>query len=186
MPAVLGLSLSIAMGALAFERDVVGSDFGVTQLLSALRPSGWSSPWCPSRSRRSTDGGTSPRATSPGCSTWSTTATTSARSGSAILTSCPSPVGRSEDRRALGRAPRSVSTRRSPSATGWTAATASRRCPRPSWRRWPARPAGSAGSLAPMGVRYLVVIDRAAPSRSPRARWPCPTARSLRCASSST
>ncbi|MEX0767266.1 MAG: glycosyltransferase family 2 protein, partial [Microthrixaceae bacterium] len=36
MPAVLGLSLSVAMGVLAFERDVVGSDFGLSQVLSGV------------------------------------------------------------------------------------------------------------------------------------------------------
>ena len=36
MPAVLGLCLSVAMGVLAFERDVVGSDFGLPQVLSGV------------------------------------------------------------------------------------------------------------------------------------------------------
>lgn len=36
VPAALGLSVSVAMGAFAFERDVIGSDFGVPQLLSGL------------------------------------------------------------------------------------------------------------------------------------------------------
>lgn len=36
MPAVLGMSLSVAMGAFAFERDVVGADFGLPQVLSAV------------------------------------------------------------------------------------------------------------------------------------------------------
>lgn len=36
VPAVLGLALSVAMGALAFERDVMGSDFGAAQLLSVV------------------------------------------------------------------------------------------------------------------------------------------------------
>ena len=36
VPAVLGLAISVAMGALAFERDVIGSDFGVAQVLSGV------------------------------------------------------------------------------------------------------------------------------------------------------
>lgn len=36
MPAVLGLAVSVAMGALAFEYDVIGSDFGLPQVLSGL------------------------------------------------------------------------------------------------------------------------------------------------------
>ena len=36
MPAALGLCLAIAMGVLAFEQDVVGSDFGVSQVLSGV------------------------------------------------------------------------------------------------------------------------------------------------------
>ncbi|MDQ2679349.1 MAG: glycosyltransferase family 2 protein [Actinomycetota bacterium] len=40
VPAVLGLAISIAMGALAFEHDVVGSDFGVSQILSAVAVAG--------------------------------------------------------------------------------------------------------------------------------------------------
>ena len=40
VPAVLGLAISVAMGALAFEHDVVGSDFGVSQILSAVAVAG--------------------------------------------------------------------------------------------------------------------------------------------------
>ncbi len=40
IPAVLGLAISVAMGALAFEHDVVGSDFGVSQILSAVAAAG--------------------------------------------------------------------------------------------------------------------------------------------------
>jgi hypothetical protein len=36
VPAALGMALSVAMGALAFERDVVGSDFGLPQVLSGV------------------------------------------------------------------------------------------------------------------------------------------------------
>ena len=36
MPAVLGLAVAMAMGVLAFERDVIGSDFGLSQLLSGV------------------------------------------------------------------------------------------------------------------------------------------------------
>jgi hypothetical protein len=36
MPAVLGMAVSVAMGALAFERDVIGSDFGLPQVLSGI------------------------------------------------------------------------------------------------------------------------------------------------------
>ncbi|KLR62391.1 putative glycosyltransferase [Actinobacteria bacterium IMCC26207] len=36
MPAVLGLCVAIAMGVLAFEHDVVGSDFGLPQVLSGV------------------------------------------------------------------------------------------------------------------------------------------------------
>lgn len=36
MPAVLGLCLALAMGVLAFEQDVVGSDFGLSQVLSGV------------------------------------------------------------------------------------------------------------------------------------------------------
>lgn len=36
IPAVLGLAVSLAMGALAFEHDVVGSDFGLPQILSGV------------------------------------------------------------------------------------------------------------------------------------------------------
>ncbi len=40
VPAALGLAISVAMGALAFEHDVVGSDFGVSQILSAVAAAG--------------------------------------------------------------------------------------------------------------------------------------------------
>jgi len=36
MPAVLGLGLAVAMGAMAFDRDVIGSDFGLSQVLSGV------------------------------------------------------------------------------------------------------------------------------------------------------
>lgn len=36
VPAMLGLALSVAMGALAFEHDVVGADFGVLQVFSGV------------------------------------------------------------------------------------------------------------------------------------------------------
>ncbi len=36
VPAALGLALSVAMGALAFEHDVIGSDFGLPQVLSGV------------------------------------------------------------------------------------------------------------------------------------------------------
>lgn len=36
MPAVLGLALAVAMGALSFELDVIGSDFGLPQVLSGV------------------------------------------------------------------------------------------------------------------------------------------------------
>ncbi len=36
MPAVLGMALAVAMGAFAFEQDVVGADFGLPQVLSAV------------------------------------------------------------------------------------------------------------------------------------------------------
>lgn len=36
MPAVLGLAVSVAMGAFAFEHDVIGSDFGLPQVLSGV------------------------------------------------------------------------------------------------------------------------------------------------------
>ncbi len=40
VPAALGLAISVAMGALAFEHDVVGSDFGLSQILSAVAVAG--------------------------------------------------------------------------------------------------------------------------------------------------
>jgi GT2 family glycosyltransferase len=40
VPAVLGLSVSAAMGGFAFDHDVVGSDFGARQLLSAVALAG--------------------------------------------------------------------------------------------------------------------------------------------------
>lgn len=40
MPAVLGLAISVAMGALAFESDVIGADFGLPQVLSAVAVAG--------------------------------------------------------------------------------------------------------------------------------------------------
>ena len=40
VPAALGLALSIAMGALAFEHDVIGSDFGLPQILSGVAVAG--------------------------------------------------------------------------------------------------------------------------------------------------
>lgn len=40
VPAVLGMAISVAMGAAAFERDVVGADFGLAQLLSAVALAG--------------------------------------------------------------------------------------------------------------------------------------------------
>lgn len=36
MPAVFGMAVSVAMGALAFEHDVIGADFGLPQVLSAV------------------------------------------------------------------------------------------------------------------------------------------------------
>ncbi|MHB1137563.1 MAG: glycosyltransferase family 2 protein [Microthrixaceae bacterium] len=36
VPAVLGLAIWVALGAVAFERDVIGSDFGVAQVLSGV------------------------------------------------------------------------------------------------------------------------------------------------------
>lgn len=36
MPAALGLAISVAMGAFAFEQDVVGADFGLPQILSGV------------------------------------------------------------------------------------------------------------------------------------------------------
>ena len=36
VPGALGLALSVAMGALAFEHDVIGSDFGLPQVLSGV------------------------------------------------------------------------------------------------------------------------------------------------------
>jgi GT2 family glycosyltransferase len=36
IPAVLGLAVAVAMGSFAFEHDVVGSDFGLSQLLSGV------------------------------------------------------------------------------------------------------------------------------------------------------
>lgn len=36
VPAALGLAVAVAMGACAFDRDVIGSDFGLRQLLSAV------------------------------------------------------------------------------------------------------------------------------------------------------
>jgi hypothetical protein len=36
MPAVLGLAMAVAMGAFAFEHDVIGSDFGLPQVLSGV------------------------------------------------------------------------------------------------------------------------------------------------------
>ena len=36
VPAVLGLAISVAMGAFAFEHDVIGSDFGLPQVLSGV------------------------------------------------------------------------------------------------------------------------------------------------------
>ncbi len=40
MPAVLGLAVSVAMGAFAFESDVIGADFGLPQVLSAVAVAG--------------------------------------------------------------------------------------------------------------------------------------------------
>lgn len=40
VPAALGLALAAAMGALAFERDVVGSDFGVSQVAAVVAVAG--------------------------------------------------------------------------------------------------------------------------------------------------
>ena len=40
VPAVLGVAIAVAMGALAFERDVMGSDFGASQLLSVVAIAG--------------------------------------------------------------------------------------------------------------------------------------------------
>lgn len=40
MPAVLGLAVSVAMGAMAFESDVIGADFGLAQVLSAVAVAG--------------------------------------------------------------------------------------------------------------------------------------------------
>jgi GT2 family glycosyltransferase len=36
VPAVLAMAIAVAMGALAFERDVIGSDFGVAQVFSGV------------------------------------------------------------------------------------------------------------------------------------------------------
>ncbi len=40
MPAVLGLAISVSMGAYAFESDVIGADFGLAQVLSAVAVAG--------------------------------------------------------------------------------------------------------------------------------------------------
>lgn len=39
-PAVLGMALSVAMGAFAFEHDVIGADFGLPQVLSGVAVAG--------------------------------------------------------------------------------------------------------------------------------------------------
>ena len=92
-----GLALSVAMGALAFEHDVIGSDFGLPQVLSGVAAVATRcSRWCPSASRRSTGGGTSPRAVSGGYSNWSTTATDFAHGvDRRSRRAARSPVGRS-------------------------------------------------------------------------------------------